>query len=73
VSLREGLLLAREGETSHPAVVAVFGRLASEHGTPLYVYDAETIREQARSLGIDAIYSAIRGRRSLISRIGPLP
>jgi hypothetical protein len=24
-------------------------------------------------LGIDAIYSAIRGRRSLISRIGPLP
>ena len=25
------------------------------------------------ALGIDAIYSAIRGRRSLISRIGPLP
>lgn len=24
-------------------------------------------------LGIDALYSAIRGRRSLISRIGPLP
>ena len=24
-------------------------------------------------LGIDAIYSAIRSRRSLISRIGPLP
>ena len=24
-------------------------------------------------LGIDAIYSAIRGRRSLMSRIGPLP
>ena len=24
-------------------------------------------------LGVDAIYSAIRGRRSLISRIGPLP
>ena len=24
-------------------------------------------------LGLDAIYSAIRGRRSLISRIGPLP
>jgi hypothetical protein len=24
-------------------------------------------------LGIDAIYSAMRGRRSLISRIGPLP
>ena len=25
------------------------------------------------AFGIDAIYSAIRGRRSLISRIGPLP
>ena len=25
------------------------------------------------ALGIDAIYSAIRGWRSLISRIGPLP
>jgi hypothetical protein len=25
------------------------------------------------ALGIDAIYSAVRGRRSLISRIGPLP
>jgi len=24
-------------------------------------------------LGLEAIYSAIRGRRSLISRIGPLP
>jgi putative Mn2+ efflux pump MntP len=24
-------------------------------------------------LGVDAIYNAIRGRRSLISRIGPLP
>jgi hypothetical protein len=24
-------------------------------------------------LGIDALYSAIRGRRSLLSRIGPLP
>ena len=24
-------------------------------------------------LGIEAIYSAIRGRRSLMSRIGPLP
>jgi len=24
-------------------------------------------------LGIDAIFSAIRGRRSLMSRIGPLP
>jgi hypothetical protein len=24
-------------------------------------------------LGIDAIYSAVRGRRSLMSRIGPLP
>jgi hypothetical protein len=24
-------------------------------------------------LGIDAIYSAIRGRRSLLSRIGPMP
>jgi hypothetical protein len=24
-------------------------------------------------LGIDAIYSAVRGRRSLISRIGPMP
>ena len=25
------------------------------------------------ALGIDAIYSAVRGRRSLLSRIGPLP
>jgi len=25
------------------------------------------------ALGIDASYSAVRGRRSLISRIGPLP
>jgi diaminopimelate decarboxylase len=50
VSLREGLLRARAGEADHPAAVAVFSLLAKEHGTPLYVYDAETIREQARAL-----------------------
>ncbi|MBK8596794.1 MAG: diaminopimelate decarboxylase [Holophagales bacterium] len=50
MTLREGLLLARAGDAAHPAAVAAFTRLAAEHGTPFYVYDAETIREQARSL-----------------------
>ena len=50
VSLREGLLRARAGEAAHPAAVGAFARLAREHGTPLYVYDAGTIREKARAL-----------------------
>ena len=50
MTLREGLLLARAGEAAHPTSVAAFTRLAAAHGTPLYVYDAETIREQARAL-----------------------
>ncbi len=50
MTLREGLLRVRAGEAAHPAAVEAFERLAREHGTPLYVYDAETIREQARSL-----------------------
>lgn len=50
MSLREGLLRVRAGEAAHPAAVAAFSRLAAEHGTPLYVYDAETIRESARAL-----------------------
>ena len=50
MSLRAGLLLARAGEAAHPDAVAAFTRLAAAHGTPLYVYDAETIREQARAL-----------------------
>ena len=50
MTLREGLLRARAGDAAHPAAVAVLSRLAEEHGTPLYVYDAETIRERARAL-----------------------
>lgn len=50
MSLREGILRVRAGEAAHPAAVAAFSRLAGEHGTPLYVYDAETIRENARAL-----------------------
>ncbi|HYN40782.1 MAG TPA: diaminopimelate decarboxylase [Thermoanaerobaculia bacterium] len=50
MTLREGLLLARAGEAAHPTAVAAFTRLAAAHGTPLYVYDAEMIREQARAL-----------------------
>lgn len=50
MKLREGLLLARSGEAAHPAAVAAFSELAAAHGTPLYVYDAETIRGQARAL-----------------------
>jgi diaminopimelate decarboxylase len=50
LSLREGILRARAGEADHPAAVAAFSRLAAEHGTPLYVYDAETIRANARAL-----------------------
>ena len=50
MTLRDGLLRARAGEAAHPDAVAAFTRLAAEHGTPLYVYDAETIREKARAL-----------------------
>ncbi|MCL4806326.1 MAG: hypothetical protein KJ062_00805, partial [Thermoanaerobaculia bacterium] len=50
MSLREGLLRVRAGEAAHPAAVAAFSLLAAEHGTPLYVYDAGTIRENARAL-----------------------
>lgn len=50
MTLREGLLLVRNDEAAHPAAVAAFTRLAAEHGTPFYVYDAETIRGQARAL-----------------------
>jgi diaminopimelate decarboxylase len=50
MTLREGLLAVRAGEAAHPAAVAALTRLAREHGTPLYVYDAVTIRERARDL-----------------------
>ena len=50
MTLRDGLLRVRAGEAAHPDAVASFTRLATGHGTPLYVYDAETIREKARSL-----------------------
>ncbi|MBI5440888.1 MAG: diaminopimelate decarboxylase [Deltaproteobacteria bacterium] len=50
MTLRDGLLLVRTGQAAHPFAVAAITRLAAAHGTPLYVYDAETIREQARSL-----------------------
>lgn len=50
MTLREGILRVRSGDATHPAAVAAFTRLAAEHGTPLYVYDAETIRERAREL-----------------------
>ena len=50
MTLRDGLLRARAGEADHPDAVEAFARLAGEHGTPLYVYDAETIREKARAL-----------------------
>ena len=50
MTLREGLLRVRAGEAAHPEAVAALTRLAAEYGTPLYVYDAETIREKARAL-----------------------
>jgi diaminopimelate decarboxylase len=50
VTLRDGLLKVRAGEMADPSAVATFSRLAKEHGTPLYIYDAETIREKARAL-----------------------
>lgn len=50
MTLREGLLRVRAGEAAHPEAVAALTRLAAEHGTPLYVYDAGTIREKARAL-----------------------
>jgi diaminopimelate decarboxylase len=50
VTLRDGLLRVREGDAAHPLAVETFGRLARDHGTPLYVYDAATIRENARAL-----------------------
>ena len=50
MTLREGLLRVRAGEAAHPEAVAALRRLAGEFGTPLYVYDAETIREKARAL-----------------------
>jgi len=50
MTLREGLLRVRAGEAAHPEAVAALNRLAADHGTPLYVYDAETIREKARAL-----------------------
>ena len=50
MTLREGLLRVRAGEAAHPEAVAALTRLAGEFGTPLYVYDAETIREKARAL-----------------------
>ena len=50
MTLRDGLLRVRAGEAAHPDAVSAFTRLAADHGTPLYVYDAETIREKARAL-----------------------
>lgn len=50
MTLRDGLLRVREGDAAHPLAVETFGRLARDHGTPLYVYDAATIRENARAL-----------------------
>ena len=50
MTLRECLLRVRAGEAAHPEAVAALTRLAADHGTPLYVYDAETIREKARAL-----------------------
>ncbi|MHB8800674.1 MAG: diaminopimelate decarboxylase [Thermoanaerobaculia bacterium] len=50
MTLRDGLLRVRAGEAAHPEAVAALTRLAAEHGTPLYVYDAGTIRENARAL-----------------------
>jgi diaminopimelate decarboxylase len=50
VTLRDGLLRVRAGEAAHPDAVSAVTSLAAAHGTPLYVYDAETIREKARAL-----------------------
>ncbi len=50
MTLRDGLLRIRAGEAAHPEAVSALTRLAAGHGTPLYVYDAETIRERARAL-----------------------
>lgn len=50
MTLRDGLLRVRAGEAAHPDAISTLTRLAGEHGTPLYVYDAEMIREKARAL-----------------------
>ncbi|MFN7989411.1 MAG: diaminopimelate decarboxylase [Thermoanaerobaculia bacterium] len=73
MTLREGLLRVRAGEAAHPAAIETFGRLAREHGTPLYVYDAETIREQARSLlaGFVPRFRSVKVRYALKANTNP--
>ncbi len=64
---------------SHRAVTAVFGVLLVLIGTWLLVH-----REHGQTgpllaaliltgLGLEAIVSVLRGKRSLLSRLGPLP
>jgi diaminopimelate decarboxylase len=49
-TLHEGLEALRDDRAREPAARAAVSRLASEFGTPLYVYDRATIVSQFRSL-----------------------
>lgn len=49
-SFHEALMAARENRAGEPAVAAAFRRLATAHGTPLYVYDRQYIRGQVAAL-----------------------
>ncbi len=49
-TLHDGLERLRADDAASPAAVAAATRLAKEFGTPLYVYDAATIRARAAEL-----------------------
>ena len=49
-SVHDGLEKARANAADDPASVAAFTRLAKDFGTPLYVYDQETIEARFREL-----------------------
>src|SRR5664280_529319 len=49
-TLHDGLEALRADRAHEPAASSAVSRLASEFGTPLYVYDRETIVSQFRSL-----------------------
>jgi diaminopimelate decarboxylase len=49
-TLHDGLEKARADQAHDPAAVAAFEKLAKTYGTPLYVYDQETIEKQFDAL-----------------------
>ncbi len=49
-TLHEGLEALREDRASSPAALSAVSRLAAQFGTPLYVYDASSIRGAFRAL-----------------------